>query len=360
MSEPTLSERLHRRARALAADGRALLAVVPALADPDRPLMAHVVVTRRCNLACGYCHEYDKAAAPVPLATLCERFDHLARLRTVFVTLTGGEALLHPDIAAVVAAVRARGMIPVMNSNGYLLSRARIEALNAAGLYALQLSIDNVRPNATTVKSLEPLRPKLRLLAAHARFRVRINTVLGSGAPREALEVARAVMAYGFEAKCSLVRDGQGRVMPVDAEARAVYDQLAAMRGRAPGYLSEDFQAELIAHGRVEWRCRAGARYFTVCEDGLVHLCESSHGSPGTPLADYGLAELRAAFHMKKSCAPTCAVAYAHQASRLDALRPQAADATTITKRSWGAPELVQLRRSKAEAEATRAHARAA
>ena len=41
MSEPTLSERLHRRARALAADGRALLAVVPALADPDRPLSDH-------------------------------------------------------------------------------------------------------------------------------------------------------------------------------------------------------------------------------------------------------------------------------------------------------------------------------
>ncbi len=27
------------------------------------PLLAQVVVTRRCNLACGYCNEYDVLAA---------------------------------------------------------------------------------------------------------------------------------------------------------------------------------------------------------------------------------------------------------------------------------------------------------
>jgi hypothetical protein len=80
-----------------------------------------------------------------------------------------------------------------------LLTRDRIRALGRAGLYALQISVDNVRPNAVTRKSLRPLLPKLRLLADCATFRVRINTVLGSGPPEEALEVARAAVALGFD-----------------------------------------------------------------------------------------------------------------------------------------------------------------
>jgi len=321
--------------------------VAAAALDRHRPLMAHLIVTRRCNLSCGYCFEYDKVSSPVPLATLQERIDHLARLRAVFVTLTGGEALLHPDIAEVVAHARRRGLVPVMNSNGYLLSRQRIEALDRAGLFAIQISVDNVTPNQTTVKSLRPLMPKLRLLARHARFRVRINSVLGSGAPEEAVEVARAAVALGFDAKCSLVRDDRGAVRPLDQASRRAYQQVRALGRRAPSYLSEDFQLDLADRGQVEWKCRSGARYFMVCEDGLVHLCESSWGNPGIPLADYTEDHLRHYADSPKACAPTCAVAYAHQASRIDALRGQRGQTLAIGKRSWGS-DLVPLARLRA------------
>ncbi len=297
--------------------------------------MAHMVITRRCNLACGYCHEYDKTSAPVPLAELKLRVDHIAKLRTVFVTLTGGESLLHPDLVQLVAYVRARGMTPLVNTNGFLLTRDNITRLGEAGLYGLQLSIDTVEPNRTTKKSLKTLLPKLRLLAEHATFRVRINSVLGAEDPDQAVEVARVAVSLGFDAKCSLVRDGHGAVMKLDARGRRAYDEIRSLGARAPRYLSEDFQAALIDDGEVEWKCRGGARYFTVCEDGLVHLCESSYGSPGKPLAEYGQADIEQAFHMRKSCSVTCAVAYAHQASRVDRCRRQDDEVTTICKRSW-------------------------
>ncbi|MBK7075089.1 MAG: radical SAM protein [Myxococcales bacterium] len=73
-----------------------LRGLAKAALDTDRPLMAHVVVTRRCNLACGYCTEYDKVSPPVPLDEMKARIDHLAELGTVFVTLTGGETLPTP------------------------------------------------------------------------------------------------------------------------------------------------------------------------------------------------------------------------------------------------------------------------
>jgi len=305
-------------------DARVLLELAScALFEPYRPLMAHMVVTRRCNLSCGYCYEYDRVSPPVPFEVLRERVDHLARLRAVFVTLTGGEPLLHPQLVDLVAHVRARGMTPVMNTNGYLLTAEHIRALGRAGLYALQISIDSVTPNATTKKALTPLMPRLRLLAEHATFAVRVNTVLGSAPPAEALEVARAVLALGFDSKCSLRRDADGTPVALDAHAHAVYQQIRELGGRAPAYLSEDFQLPLLRGGDVAWKCRAGARFFHVCEDGLVHLCAPRTGDPGKPLSAYGEADLRHAFHTRKPCASRCPVPYAHQASRLDLLRPQ-------------------------------------
>jgi MoaA/NifB/PqqE/SkfB family radical SAM enzyme len=291
--------------------------------DRDRPLIAHLVVTRRCNLSCGYCTEYDKISPPVPTATLRRRIDHLARLRAVFVTFTGGEPLLHPELPALVAHARARGLIPVMNTNGFLLSRERIVALGDAGLYALQISVDGVEPNDITKKTLRPLLPKLRLLAAHATFHVRINTVLGAAPPAEALEVARTALALGFDAKCSLVREASGELRAVDPEVRAAYEEIRALGKRSSALLSEDFQLPLIDQGRIDWKCRAGARFFHVCEEGLVHLCAPRHGERAIPLAEYTVDHIRRAFDEVKPCAATCPVAYAHQASRIDRFRAQ-------------------------------------
>lgn len=294
-----------------------------ALVDPFRPLIANLIVTRRCNLSCGYCHEYDKVSPPVPLDVLKSRIDHLARLRAVFVTLTGGESLLVPHLAEVVAYVREKGMVPFVNTNGYLLTREWIEKLDAAGLYGLQISIDNVNPNAVTKKSLKVLRPKLRLLARHAKFRVRINCVLGSGPPEEALEVVKACMELGLDASTSLLRHGSGEAVKMDERTRAVYDEIRSLGRRAHPLLADDFQVALADGKEAEWKCRAGARTFHVCEDGLVHLCAPKMGSPGTPIESYTLDDIKRAFYMPKPCAKNCPVAYAHHVSRLDRWRRQ-------------------------------------
>ena len=89
--------------------------------DKDRPVLAQIVVTRRCNLSCGYCFEYDKVSKPVPLDVLKSRIDELKRLKTVFVTLNGGEPLLHPQIVDLVRYVASSGMVPMINSNGHVL-----------------------------------------------------------------------------------------------------------------------------------------------------------------------------------------------------------------------------------------------
>ncbi len=242
----------------------------------------------------------------------------------MFVTLTGGESLLHPDAAELVRYVRERGMTPFLNTNGYLLTQQIIEDLDAAGLYGLQLSIDNARPNAVSKKSLKPLMPKLKLLAKHAGFHVRINTVIGSGPPEEALEVARAVTAFGFHSNISLVRDESGALMPPSPETRAAYDQIRALgKRRLPTLMDDTYTQTLLDHGTMDWKCRAGARTFLVDEHGQTHLCQPRANEGGKPLLEYTVADIRAAFAAPKACAKTCPISYAHHASKLDGWRSQ-------------------------------------
>lgn len=318
-----LQPKLQRKRQPLR-DAKILMQVLAAAADADRPIITHVVITRRCNLSCGYCFEYDKVSQPVPLAELKARIDHLAKLKSVFVTLTGGESLLHPDAVELVRYVNEKGMVPFLNTNGYLLTRQIIEGLNAAGLYGMQLSIDNAKPNDVSKKSLKPLMPKLRLLAQHAKFHVRINTVLGSSPPAEALEVAKTVVAFGFDSNCSLVRDATGALITPDPETRAAYEQIRGLGRRLPSFLDDNYTRTLLDAGTIEWKCRAGARTFLVDEHGKVHMCQPRmEAGGGIPLLEYTREHIRAAFNTPKPCAAKCPIAFAHHASKFDGWRSQ-------------------------------------
>ena len=164
------------------------------------PVAAHIIPTRRCNLSCAYCNEYDDHSQPVPTADVLRRVDALAGLGTGIVTMSGGEPLLHPDLDVIIKRVRERGMIATVITNGYLLSRDWIARLNRAGLDHLQISIDNVIPDEVSKKSLKVLDRKLQDLAREAEFDVTINAVVGGGIrnPEDALAIARRARELGF------------------------------------------------------------------------------------------------------------------------------------------------------------------
>jgi MoaA/NifB/PqqE/SkfB family radical SAM enzyme len=101
-----------------------------AMQSPSHPILAQIVPTRRCNLDCAYCNEYDKVSSPVPIHTMLRRIDRLADLGTTIITLSGGEPMLHPDLDAIIQRIRERGAIATLITNGLLLTRERIEGQN--------------------------------------------------------------------------------------------------------------------------------------------------------------------------------------------------------------------------------------
>ena len=297
--------------------------ITAAALDTDRPLLAQIVITKRCNLSCGYCFEFDKTSKPVNLNILKLRINELKRLRTVFVTLNGGEPLLHPHIVALVKHIAKLGMIPMINSNGWLLKPQLIKDLNDAGLFGIQISCDSLEDNDITLKSMKRLRPKLDLLKKHADFKVRINGVLGSTPPAEVIEVAKIVLDYQFDFQCSLMRDKQGKAVTLNPASQAAYRTIRALKGRLPALLNDRFQLPLIKGEEVNWKCRSGARYFHLDAEGIVHLCQPRTGTPGKQITDYTVEDIRYYFNQEKSCSKRCPHAYAHIGSRLDNKRAQ-------------------------------------
>jgi MoaA/NifB/PqqE/SkfB family radical SAM enzyme len=314
------------------------------LASKDHPILAHIIPMRRCNLACTYCNEYNDYSKPVAIEVMYQRLDRLAALGTTIVTISGGEPLLHPDLDLIVARIRRNGAIAGMITNGYLLTADRIGRLNRAGLDHLQISIDNVMPDEVSKKSLKVLDRKLQLLAGHAEFHVNINSVVGGGihTPQDALTIGKRALELGFTSTVGIIHDGDGQLHPLQNAEREVYLTMRSMEKSS--YAQINYFQDNIAHGKEnQWRCRAGARYLYICEDGLVHYCSQQRGYPGKPLLEYTVEDIRREYRTAKSCAPRCTVSCVHQISYVDFWRdPQ--DLTSLHAGDAQPQRLVQLR----------------
>lgn len=321
---------LMRRVRQAGRRVREARMLIESLRFKYRPVAAHLICVRRCNLSCGYCNEYDSHSAPVATPDVFARVDRLAALGTGIITLSGGEPLLHPDLDAIIQRIRSRGSIATLITNGYLLNSDRIHRLNRAGLDHLQISIDNVMPDDVSMKSLKVLDQKLEVMAREAEFNVTVNAVVGAGTrhPEDAVTIARRAKALGFSTTVGIIHDGSGRLRPLDERQRAILEEVVAVGKSTFDYANYNrFQKNLANAEPNTWRCAAGSRYLYVCEDGLVHWCSQQRGHPGIPLERYGSVDLEREYHQEKRCAPMCTVGCVHRVAQVDELRgdPQAA-----------------------------------
>src|SRR5438105_4943390 len=340
---PPTPSRMRRDVAAVRRRVRELLMIGKALANTDHPVIAHIVPMRRCNLSCAYCNEYDDVSKPVPVETMYGRIDRLGELGTTIITISGGEPLLHPELDLIIERIRRNGIIAGMITNGYLLTAERIHRLNDAGLDHLQISIDNVKPDDISKKSLKVLDKKLQLLSKHAVFHVNINSVVGGGIhnPQDAVVVGTRALELGFTSTIGIIHDGSGQLKPLQPEEREVYRRMKSFEKK--NYSRFNHFQDAIADGRPNsWRCRAGSRYLYVCEDGLVHYCSQQRGYPAKPLAEYTVADVRREYLTAKSCAPRCTVACVHQISYIDFWRaPQTLQSPEMAEP--GRDSLVQI-----------------
>jgi MoaA/NifB/PqqE/SkfB family radical SAM enzyme len=298
--------------------------IAKGLKSRRHPVEAQIIPIRRCNLSCTYCNEFDHTSQPVPTEEILHRVDQLGALGTASITLSGGEPLLHPEIDEIIRRIRHHGMLAGLITNGYLLTPARINRLNRAGLDHLQISIDNVRPDDVSKKSLKVVDKKLCLLAEYAEFDVNVNSVVGSSihTPEDALAITRRALDLGLSSTVGLIHDGSGQLQPLSRKQQSIYQQIERLK--KPFYTSglyNRFHKNLARGLPNDWHCTAGSRYLYICEDGLVHYCSQQRGYPAIPLEKYTHRDLEREYHTVKPCAPYCTISCVQRVSMIDELR---------------------------------------
>jgi cyclic pyranopterin phosphate synthase len=170
-----------------------------------------ISVTERCNLRCRYCMP-EEGVELLPRDHLLS-FEEIERLSALFVRLgvrkirvTGGEPLVRKDIEQLVARIGAlkRPQDPaaprlekLMLTSNALLLRQHIPAFRAAGMDAVNLSLDTLQPEVfrriTGRDGCEETIAAIQAAAESGFAKVKVNAVVMKGVnDRELVDLARA------------------------------------------------------------------------------------------------------------------------------------------------------------------------
>ncbi|MBP6989472.1 radical SAM protein [Candidatus Shapirobacteria bacterium] len=285
------------------------------------PINVQLIITRRCNLACGYCNEYDHQSLPVPKEKLIRYFSKLAELGTLSITFSGGEPLLHPDIVDLVIEAKKKIPFVAFITNAYLLTEELVKKLNEAKLSGVQISVDGVSPDKVTVKVLKFIKPKLDILAKSAKFSVNINSVIGSQKPEEAIEVIKYAKKCGFSTTIGLLHDSTGKLCLNEKQLK-VYRELENER-KVPFWDFGNFEKEFIKNGSSPFKCRSGSRYLYVDEFGKVRYCSQTFKMYEKDLLSLTESDLEDNFYRYKPCCEKCTIGCVRRASWIDQWRFQ-------------------------------------
>lgn len=213
------------------------LPVLPARppAEVAAPRLARVSLTDRCDLACVYCrpHRHDGyVERRLDMEAWRALVGGLALAGIRRVRITGGEPLLHPELADFVRHVASIPEIEdvALTTNGTRLA-ALARPLREAGLARLNVSIDTLDParffRMTRGGRLADVLRGLDAAQAAGFSSIKLNTVVVRGENDEEIEpIVRWAWARGFVPRLlEVMRIGEGanladRVVP-GAELRA-------------------------------------------------------------------------------------------------------------------------------------------
>lgn len=123
---------------------RVFLNSIGTLLGRRSPASAVAAVTYRCQLDCAHCSAglYDRdGSRELSLEQWKDVLSQVARTGAPRLNISGGEALLRPDILELVRYASER-FVTVLESNGAMLDAGRIKELKDAGLACAAVSVD--------------------------------------------------------------------------------------------------------------------------------------------------------------------------------------------------------------------------
>jgi PqqA peptide cyclase len=268
--------------------------------EAPRPYTLVAELTHRCPLSCPYCSNPTVLVAgpkELPTGTWERIFREAEELGVVQLHLTGGEPLARPDLERLVATAHALSLYVQLVTSGVPLTRERLSALRAAGLDAVQLSIqgadaqtaDPVAGYPAHAHKLEVARwvkqedLPLTLNAVihrHNAHQIAALVALAESLGADRLELANAQYAGWAEPN----RDG---LLPSEAQIREGRAIALAAKERLRGRMEIVYVTPDYFSGKPK-ACMDGwaRRYLHLTPDGVVLPCQGARSLPGLEFWD--------------------------------------------------------------------------
>jgi len=281
-----------------------------------KPLQCSLYVTDRCNLDCSYCTEYDNSRSHPSIDDLKKWARKIRELGTMRIALVGGEPLTHPDIVELVRYCRELGFATSLTTNGFLLTREKVQALEEAGLQVMQISVDRMTPSVVTKKSFKAILPKLDCFR-DSKISLHITGVICKDTLPESRAVLETGLSRGIPTEVRLVHadpTNRFRVERGSIEELEAFIESMIQRKRAGEKIHTNeailrYQLKLLRGEHQEWTCAAGYKLFFVSAQGKFWICSMVH--TGKHIMDVTLDDLYANYRKKdcqKGCGVYCAV----------------------------------------------------
>lgn len=250
--------------------------------------------TKRCNLYCKHCYrDSDEHKAENELSTE-EGFRLIEQIKETgifkILILSGGEPLLRADLEELVAHTKKQGMIPVLGTNGTLLTKERAKSLKEAGVAAVGISIDAINREQhdgfrQTKGSFDKAKEGIKN-ALEAGMRVQINPTITKDNVKDLENFVTLATEIGASAvhPFFLVEAGRGKCLSDNALSDDAYfealktvmslqkdSQVELKPTCAPQFMSIAKEMEIPM--RFTRGCLAGISYCCILPNGDVHVC---------------------------------------------------------------------------------------
>ncbi len=100
--------------------------------------------TKQCNIYCDGCYSANHKGSHKTLQQVRDDLDVFERYRkTDAVSIAGGDPLTHPQVVDIVRMIAARGLKPVVNTNGFAMTPELLRELKAAGMVGVTFHVDS-------------------------------------------------------------------------------------------------------------------------------------------------------------------------------------------------------------------------
>jgi pyrroloquinoline quinone biosynthesis protein E len=253
-------------------------------------------LTHRCPLACPYCSNpvaLTPRAAEIGTEDWTRVFGEAAELGVLQLHLSGGEPASRRDLEALVAAARAAGLYTNLITSGIGLTRRRLEALEAAGLDHVQLSLQGI--GAALADRIGGYRGGFaRKMEVAGWIRERgLPLTLNAVMHRQNFHDLDATIALAVEMGARRIEvatvqfhgwaaQNRRALMPTREQAREAAATVSQARERLKGVLVVDY-VPADHHAKYPKACMGGwgSTGLNVTPEGLVLPCHAAQTIPG-------------------------------------------------------------------------------